>query len=119
MDTPCQLVAMHVRAAVLSCLVLTACVSDQVTQRSEAAHGDLAFIGTVTNLEPHVRQGSRHGWLVTFAINEIVAGELEAETFSFLVHSPARSRLELGRRYEVRAIRTAEGYEVDEHQWDR
>ncbi len=78
---------MHVRAAVLSCLVLTACVSDQVTQCSEAAHGDLAFIGTVTSLEPHVRQGSRHEWLVTFAIDEIVAGELEAETFSFLVRS--------------------------------
>jgi hypothetical protein len=58
-------------------------------------------------------------WLVTVVVEKVVSGEFSGSTFSFAVHSPAMSGLEVGRFYTVRAEWNGSGYVVDPLQWRR
>jgi hypothetical protein len=79
---------------------------------------DLVLVGTVAKIvlrsEPELTP-----WAVTVRVERIVAGALSEATFSFLVHSPAKSGLEIGKSYTIKATWTDKGYVVDETQWRR
>jgi len=77
---------------------------------------ELVLVGTVTTIvarsEPELAP-----WTVTVRVDRVVSGSLSGPTFSFSVHSPARSGLQVGRSYTIKAMWTDKGYVVDETQW--
>lgn len=79
--------------------------------------GNVVFLGTLTKLEASRRLRSRANWMVEMKVDKVLSGAFRGETFSFRVHNPARSGLEVGKQYTVRAVRTDEGYAVDPLQW--
>lgn len=83
----------------------------------DAPSPELVLSGTITSIEPFAAADRRHRWAVTLEVDEVLVGRFDHATFSFLVHSPSKSGLELGARREVRAVWVGEGYAVDELQW--
>jgi hypothetical protein len=77
----------------------------------------LTLDGTIEALDPIAQARRRHGWRVTLAVDRVVDGIFSGDRFQFVVHSPARSGLQLGGRATVKAERTADGYSVDPDQW--
>jgi len=78
---------------------------------------DLTFLGTVISIEVADTGDRFKNWLVTTGVDKVVSGGFFGSQFSFAVHSPSRSRLEVGKQYRIRAARTQEGYLVDQDQW--
>ena len=79
--------------------------------------GDLEFIGTVMKIYPLASIRSRKNWPVVTHVDRIVSGDFSGKTFSFGIHSPALSGLQVGRTYTIKATWTDKGYVVDERQW--
>ena len=77
----------------------------------------LVFIGTVDEIENSPLKNSLANWVVTFRVEKVSAGDFKGKTFSFRIHSPSMSGLEIGSRYTVEAWKTDRGFELDEHQW--
>ena len=77
----------------------------------------LVFEGTVTSIG--IVDNERKPWLITVKVTRVVAGEFSGSTFEFVVHSPARSGLEMGHSYTIEAVWNGKGYIVDENQWLR
>ncbi len=84
---------------------------------SQRPGADLVFEGKLIELKPTLNPGSRIRWIVKMRVDRVVSGRFSGDTFSFGVHSPAKSNLVLGGTYEVRATAVPGGYEVDELQW--
>jgi hypothetical protein len=76
----------------------------------------LRLFGTITEIVVHGGD-RRRAWAVTLLVEEVREGSFAATRFSFLVHSPSKSGLEVGARVELRATWVGDGYAVDEWQW--
>lgn len=81
--------------------------------------GDLLFAGTVLEIRPVEGPNPHLRWGVTTHVDEVLNGQFDGETFSFFIHSPTKSGLEVGGTYRIRATWTGTGYSVDEKQWRR
>ena len=99
-------------------ILLAGCATDH-EPRSDAMsrEPDLVFVGTVQSIEESTLSQSLANWVVTFRVDRINVGDFDGKTFSFRIHSPAKSGLQSGEQYVVKAIRTDSGYEVDQYQW--
>lgn len=78
---------------------------------------DLALLSTVTSIEGADIGNPRKKWVVTTRVDKVLAGHFAGSQFSFAIHSPAQSGLEVGKQYRIRATRTHEGYLVNQDQW--
>lgn len=78
---------------------------------------DLVFTGTVTEIRAVSVPRSPQRWQVTVNVDKVLSGDFSGSTFSFLVHSPVKSGLQLGGSYTIKATWNGNGYLVDEHQW--
>lgn len=78
---------------------------------------DLVFIGTVQKVYPMPSGHSTRNWAVVTHIDKVISGEFSGTTFTFMVHSPARMGLRVGRAYTIKAMRSEGGYLVDDTQW--
>jgi hypothetical protein len=79
----------------------------------------LTFLGTVTRIEIADTGDSLKKWVVTTRVDKVLSGVFSGSQFSFAIHSPAQSGLEVGKQYRIRATRTRDGYFVDQNQWSR
>jgi hypothetical protein len=79
--------------------------------------GDLEFIGTVTKIYPLASVRSRKNWAVVTHVDKVVSGDFSGTTFTFAIHSPTLSGLQVGRTYTIKATWIEKGYVVDELQW--
>ncbi len=75
----------------------------------------LILHGTIETIAPS-SNGHRR-WIVTLRVDAVVEGVFAGDTFSFSIHSPARSGLATGQSRLVRALPVSGGYTVDEFQW--
>jgi hypothetical protein len=80
---------------------------------------DLTFLGTVTSIEAADTGDRLKNWVVTARVDRIVSGRFSGGQFSFAIHSPTLSGLEVGKQCRIRATRTQKGYLVDQYQWRR
>lgn len=83
-------------------------MADDLTVRAVVEQVEGASLG---------RAGAFLDWIVRTRVLEIIAGDFVSEQFSFRVHSPSRSGLEVGVTCTIHAKWTGSGYCVDEHQW--
>ncbi len=100
-------------------LVLLACLIIGNTTINQAAQPDLVLLGTVEKVEASPLPQSSLNWIIYCRVDKILSGDLPTKTFSFRVHSPVKSGLEVGKQYRIRAIRTTDGYDVDQYQWKK
>jgi hypothetical protein len=77
----------------------------------------LLIQGVVEEIYPSPQPLGLAEWVVRLKVEESLGDSFNGESFEFRVHSPAHSGLEEGKRYQVVATRTDEGYSVDETQW--
>ncbi len=84
---------------------------------SQAAQSDLVFLGTVEKVEASPLPHSSLNWIVQCRVDRVLSGDFQSKTFSFRVHSPVKSGLEVGKQYKIEAKRTKNGYTVDPYQW--
>ena len=82
-----------------------------------AKEGDLEFIGTVTKIYPLASIRSRRNWAVAMHVDKVVSGNFSGTTFTFAIHSPTLSGLQVGQTYTIKATWIDKGYVVDELQW--
>ena len=76
------------------------------------------FIGTITKIYPFSAPATvERGWAVRAHVDRVVSGTLSVDTFTFTVHSPTQSGLEVGGTYTIKAKWIGNGYVVDELQW--
>ncbi len=99
------------------CLFVLVALSSGCINQNQVTDGDLVFLGTVEKLDAFPLPQSRLNWVVQCRVDKIVAGDFLGKTFSFRVHSPARSGLEVGKQYKIIAKRIPEGFAVDQYQW--
>jgi len=99
---------------IIFCL-LAGLVGGCVTQPN--VKGDLVFLGTVAEMTSSPLPQSRLGWVVQCEVDRVVSGTFPGKTFSFRIHSPSKSGLEVGKQYTITATRTPDGFHVDQHQW--
>ncbi len=78
----------------------------------QAVHMDLSLIGIVTKISPLAEPQHLKQWAITLKVTKILHGTFTNETFSFQVHSPAQSGLEINKTYELEAVSTGTGYKV-------
>jgi hypothetical protein len=84
----------------------------------ETNKADLVFFGTVQKLEAApLPPPSLENWVVEFKVDRVLSGSFTNATFSFRIHSPSRSGLEVGKQYQVEARRSGNSYVVDPEQW--
>ena len=84
---------------------------------TEDHHGDLVFLGTVQKIEISPLENILDNHIVICRVDKVLSGDFSGEVFSFRVHSPSQSGLEVGKQYTIVATRTAEGFDVDQFQW--
>jgi hypothetical protein len=99
------------------CLFVLAALSAGCATQSKVTDDHLVFLGTVEKLDTSPLPQSTLNWVVQCRVDKIVTGQFSGKTFSFRIHSPARSGLEVGKQYKIVAKRTAEGFAVDQYQW--
>ncbi len=90
--------------------------NEPAPSREPAPSPTLRLYGTITEIVVHGGD-RRRAWAVTLQVEEVREGSFAGTRFSFLVHSPSKSGLEVGARVELRATWVGEGYAVDEWQW--
>jgi len=80
--------------------------------------GHITLLVTVEKVEASPVPESTQNWIVQGRVDRVLSGGFSGKTFSFRVHSPAESGLEVGKQYRVEAKRTKDGYAVvDQYQW--
>ena len=97
--------------------LFSGCVSDGRKSGVFTREPDLIFSGTVADIRPAPLDQSLTSWAVTFRVKEVITGEYDEEYFSFLLHSPDRDFLKIGKRYRVEALKMRNGYLIDPNQW--
>jgi hypothetical protein len=76
---------------------------------------DLVFIGTITKIYPFSTPATaRRRWAIRTHVDRVISGSFSGDTFTFSVHSPSQSGLQVGRAYTIKATWTGDGYVVDE-----
>jgi hypothetical protein len=83
----------------------------------QVAQADLIFLGTIEKMEASPLTHSTENWIVHCRVDQVLSGDFPGKTFSFRVHSPAKSGIEVGKQYKIEAKRTTEGYTIDQYQW--
>jgi len=86
-------------------------------EQRPSARPELRLAGTIVSIEPSALTGSTKNWVVTLKVARVLQGTFAGDTFAFRVHSPTKSRLAVGRRIELAAQPTDDGYVVDDLQW--
>ncbi len=99
-------------------LLVFLCLFLGCTSTTKDAKADLVFLGTVKIVEASSPR-SELNWIVHCRVNQVLSGKFSGKTFSFRVHSPAKSGLEVGKQYKVVAKRTIDGYSVEQFQWGK
>lgn len=75
----------------------------------------LVLTGTVTSIfQIDAPPPSRRNWGVTMRVEKVKRGRYAESEFTFAIHSPARSGLEVGHRYTIEANWDGHEYLVDE-----
>ena len=88
-------------------------VTPRGLQPPMAGEGDLVFRGKVESIEIAPLKHSQNNFIVTTRILKILKGTFDGSHFSFRIHSPSKSRIEVGQELEVHAERIPEGFRVD------
>ena len=109
-------VEIKMRRMVYFLFVIAALLAGCTTQ-SKMTDDDLVFLGTVEKLDASPLQQSELDWVVKCRVDKILAGEFSGKAFSFRIHSPSKSGLEVGKQYKIEAKQTDDGYTVDQYQW--
>src|SRR5438046_2289978 len=90
----------------------------QTQSSSTDSPKDLVFIGTVRKIYPFSAPATvRRRWAVRAHVDRLLSGTFSADTFTFTVHSPTLSGLQVGGAYTIKAKWIDKGYVVDELQW--
>lgn len=84
---------------------------------SRTNDGDLVFLGTVEKLQPSAISESPVNWVIEFRVDQVLSGTFNNKTFSFRIHRPSLSGLEVGKQYRVEAKWNGNAYSVDPDQW--
>ena len=105
----------HLAFLCLVLLLVAGCSRQESVQANRKP--DLVFRGTVESIQGDPLPQSLANWIVRFRVEEVLLGDFGGKTFAFRIHSPAMSGLEVGKQYTVEAIRTVDGYSVDQDQW--
>ena len=71
-------------------------------------------MGTVTAISPTGNWPSRRNWAVTIRVEKVKVGKFSHPEFTFAVHSPSRSGLEVGGHCTIEATWTGKGYLVND-----
>jgi len=71
----------------------------------------------VLSVEPSPLDKSNLNWIVHCRVDQILSGDFSEKTLFFRVHSPAKSGIEIGEQYKIKAKRTSNGYTVDQYQF--
>jgi hypothetical protein len=100
-------------------LFLPLCLCFGLYAQAQVAEADLVFLGTVEKVEASPLPESKRNWIVHCRVEQVLSGDFPGKTFSFRVHSPAKSGLEVGNQYKIEAKRTTDGYTVDQYQWKK
>ena len=75
----------------------------------------LVLLGTVTSIfQIDAPPTSLRNWAVTMRVEKVKRGKYAESEFTFAIHSPARSGLQVGDRYTVEANWDGHEYRVDE-----
>jgi hypothetical protein len=70
--------------------------------------------GTVIEVRPQRGPHPHQRWVAVLEIDRVVAGRFSDRTFAFRIHSPTKSGIAVGGRYELHVARSASGeYAVD------
>jgi len=80
-----------------------------------SASKKLVLTGAVTSiLQVEAPPSSRRNWAITMQVEKVKRGNHAGSEFTFAIHSPALSGLEVGHRYTIEASWNGHGYLVDE-----
>jgi hypothetical protein len=102
-------------AAVAAGVVVSTMMLGQDASGAAAAAKKLTLTGTVMAIfRVEASPPSRRNWGVTVQVERVKVGKYTEPTFTFTVHSPARSGLEIGVRYTIEATWNGRAYEVDD-----
>jgi hypothetical protein len=101
--------ALNIALALLLLAGVSAC--------THSKKGDLIFLGTVTRIQVADTGDPLRKWVVATRVDRVISGSFSGAQFSFAIHSPSRSGLEVGKQYRILATRVPGGYEVDQYQW--
>ncbi len=110
---------MKMKLTLYSALLLVPCLILGCSSTTKDAKADLVFLGTVEKVEASPLPQSTLNWIVHCRVDQILSGNFSGRTFSFRVHSPVKSGLEVGKQYKIVAKRTIGGYTVDQFQWTK
>jgi hypothetical protein len=68
---------------------------------------ELVLVGTITSIfTVHAPPPSRRNWGVTVRVDKVKLGNYSEPTFTFTIHSPARSGVKVGLRCTIVATKT-------------
>ena len=102
---------MIVLLVIAVCLTLQHSTGAQTAPRAKK----LVLIGTVTSIfQVNAPPPSRRNWGVTVRVEKVTTGDYSDPTFTFTVHSPARSGVSVGLRCTIVATWNGQEYIVDE-----
>jgi len=63
---------------------------------------NVTVLATVQDIQPCAQnEPSLDNWLVSTKVDQVVKGKFDSKKLDFLVHSPSRSGLEKGKKYEI------------------
>jgi hypothetical protein len=74
------------------------------------AAGDLVFLGRVTSIVLSPLERSDDNFIIKTKVLQVVKGEFSGRHFSFRIHSPALSGVEMDKEIWLAARRTPDGY---------
>lgn len=78
---------------------------------------DLVFWGKVESIKIAPVKNAQNNFIVKTKVTKIVKGSFVGSHFSFRIHSPSKSRIEVGQELQVKAQRVKDGYLVDPMQF--
>jgi hypothetical protein len=79
----------------------------------EQLPAELVFSGKVESIKISPLKGSRNNFIVKTRVLKVIKGSFDGSYFSFRIHSPVKSQIEVGMVLEVKAKRIPDGYWVD------
>jgi hypothetical protein len=103
------------RATALAAIVVWLALQSISLASAASASKKLVLTGTVTAiLQVEAPPPSRRNWAVTMRVEKVKRGKCAESEFTFAIHSPSLSGLEVGHRYTIEANWNGHGNLVDE-----
>jgi len=97
--------------------VVAAPVCPPVSVKDSPRVKDLVLVGTVTKVAPRDHEPwDADRWAVTMTVDRIVSGDFFGTTVTFVIHSPGRAGLKVGKSCTIKAAWTENGYVSKEPQ---